>query len=147
MKLTISTLCFLLFFCFSSTLKAQNNVEWTFEFDKESSSMVFTAKIGEHWHLYSQETDPSVGPIPTSFSYTKNKSIKVEGEVNEPTPIEHYDVNFEGDVLFFEGMVEFTQKIKVKKDTTVEGTVSYMVCNDEMCLPPVDVPFRIEVSK
>ena len=147
MKLTISTLCFLLFFSFSSSFNAQNNVYGTFDFDRESSAMVFTAKIGDHWHLYSQKTDPSVGPVPTSFAYSKNKSIKVEGEVSEPKPIEHYDVNFEGDVLFFEGTVELTQKIKFKKSTTVAGTISYMVCNDEMCLPPVDVPFKIEVSK
>ena len=69
------------------------------------------------------------------------------GKTSEPTPITAYDPNFEGDLSFFENSVEFTQKLKVKKSGEVNGTITFMVCNKEMCYPPADIDFNITINK
>jgi hypothetical protein len=28
----------------------------------------------------------------------------------------------------------------------LKGVVNYMVCDDKMCLPPIDVPFTIQIN-
>jgi DsbC/DsbD-like thiol-disulfide interchange protein len=50
-------------------------------------------------------------------------------------------------VAFFEKSVIFQQKVKVSKfPVTVKGSVEYMVCNDEKCLPPDTKSFSIPVK-
>lgn len=123
----------------------QNTVEWDFKVENEA----FTAEanIAEGWHLYSQHIDNEIGPIPTSFEFDDNASIKLIGETNEPESLKEYDENFEGELNFFKENVTFTQNIKVSKATELKGFVTYMVCNDTMCLPPVDEYFTIKIDK
>jgi thiol:disulfide interchange protein DsbD len=70
----------------------------------------------------------------------------LKGAVVEPKPIQKYDENFEATLDFFEGEVVFTQKIETQKQTNVEGSVTFMVCDDTMCLPPVDKTFTIQIN-
>jgi thiol:disulfide interchange protein DsbD len=37
-------------------------------------------------------------------------------------------------------------KLKGNIKTTVAGSVEFMVCNDNKCLPPSEVPFKIAVG-
>jgi len=126
----------------------QDKVEWSYRYDSESEVIIFSAKIEEGWHLYSQHINEGLGPVATSFNFDENKKqFKVIGKTNEPTPITEYDPNFEGDLSFFKDSVEFTQKIKVKKSGEVSGTITFMVCNESMCLPPVDIDFNLMIVK
>jgi thiol:disulfide interchange protein DsbD len=136
-----------LFALFSSLLSfAQQEVEWAFSFDNETDSVVVVAKIQPGWHLYSQHIDNELGPIPTSFSFKPNENYKLVGGVIEPKAIMEYDPNFEGELHFFKDEVSFKQKIELKKSTEIEGMVTYMVCNDVMCMPPSDVEFKITIK-
>lgn len=47
---------------------------------------------------------------------------------------------------YFEGEVDFTNKVIVKGETTVSVTVMFMICNDEMCLPPTEKTITITVK-
>jgi hypothetical protein len=51
-------------------------------------------------------------------------------------------------VIFFDGPVDFVQvvKMKIKPKTTISGKIEFMVCNDQQCLPPVEVPFSIPLQ-
>jgi thiol:disulfide interchange protein DsbD len=71
--------------------------------------------------------------------------VKLIDKVVEPTPIREYDENFEANLDFFKSTVTFTQKVDKKSNGKVTGTITYMVCNDVMCLPPVDLPFEITI--
>jgi thiol:disulfide interchange protein DsbD len=88
-----------------------------------------------------------IGPVPTSFVFEPNDAVKFIGKVNEPQPIQKYDENFEAMLDFFEGKVLFTQRLSVKQNTIITGTLTYMLCNDVMCLPPVDEKFKITITK
>jgi hypothetical protein len=140
--------CFLVVFSlFISILAhAQQTIAWNFSYNKETKVLELSADLADGWHLYSQHIANDVGPVPTSFQFEENKAIKLIGKVNEPTPTQEYDENFEAMLDFFEDQVVFTQRISVKKDTTVKGSVTFMMCNKTMCLPPSDQHFSIELT-
>lgn len=119
---------------------------WNYLYNPASEEVQITAEIAEGWHLYSQHIDNELGPIPTSFEFQENPAVQLIGETVEPESIKEYDPNFEGDLNFFKDEVTFVQKVKLQRPTTILGTVTFMVCNDVMCLPPVDELFKIEIQ-
>lgn len=80
---------FLFFFFFASSaliLSAQSTkqVKWTFSSKKiadKTYEIHMTANINENWHMYSQ--DGGEGPVSTSFNFTKNPLLIVDGKVKE----------------------------------------------------------------
>ncbi|MBL7941957.1 MAG: thioredoxin family protein, partial [Flavobacteriales bacterium] len=63
----------------------------------------------------------------------------------EGKPKKEYDPNFMMDLYFFEGSAAFRQKISFTgTPSVVNGTVEYMACNDEGCLPPKTVRFSFD---
>jgi hypothetical protein len=126
----------------------QEKVEWTYSYDSASETITIAAQIEEGWHLYSQHINEGIGPVATSFEFKENKDqYKLVGKTMEPTPITEYDPNFEGELSFFKDHVEFTQKLKLKTSGEVHGTITFMVCNEVMCLPPVDIDFNLMITK
>jgi len=104
------------------------------------------ATIDDGWHLYSQ-TVKDGGPIKTAFTFPASKEYALVGKTIEPTPITRYEKAFSMNVSFFEHSVIFQQKIKLKAgQATVKGTLEYMTCNDEKCLPPEDLEFTVAVK-
>lgn len=140
------TLSFIALAILSFTGLSQSHVEWDFYFDSEREVIVADAKIEEGWHLYSQNAVTEFGPIPTAFEFSADESFELVGKTTEPEPIKEFDPNFEDELFFFKDAVTFEQAIKVINESVIEGTVTYMVCNETMCMPPIDVEFRIEIS-
>jgi thiol:disulfide interchange protein DsbD len=103
--------------------------------------LVAEATLDPGWHLYSQFVAPD-GPVPTTFAYPKPKGVsgfKLVGTTEEGKPIKEFDKNFGMELKFFANKAVFRQKIAFAPASAsfqVAGTVEYMVCNDEMCLPP-----------
>lgn len=139
---------FVLLCIFSSIYSsAQDEVKWNVSYDAESQSILFQATIAEGWHLYSQHINDGIGPVPTAFVIEKKKKqYKLVGGTTEPTAITEYDKNFEGELSFFKGTVTFKQKLKVKQSGEISGYITFMLCNDEMCLPPVDHAFKLMIE-
>jgi len=126
---------------------AQDKVSWSFNHNSIQGRLEFSAHIEPGWHLYSQHIANDIGPVPTSFAFNQNNDITLNGAVQEPAPIQKYNETFEATLDFFEHDVLFQQSLTVKKSTQISGTITYMVCNDFMCLPPTDVPFVIQINK
>ncbi len=129
----------------ASPLRAQDKVSWSAAFDPETNSIVITAKIADGWHLYSQHIQNDVGPIPTSFQYGPKGEVGLVGETSEPKPIEEYDENFEATLNFFKDRVEFRQELEGVIPEEIQVTVTFMVCNETMCLPPVDRILTVQI--
>ncbi len=110
--------------------------------------IIMKAKIDEGWHLYSQFINEG-GPIATSFSFEESADYQLIGEVEERSKVhEGYDATFEMDISYFEKEAIFVQKIKVNKaNITLKGAVTFMLCNDEQCLPPDEKEFSVEVKE
>jgi len=126
-------------------------VKWFFtvkQVNAEEAELVFTAKINEGFHVYSQDINPDVGPIPTSFAFNPDKTYTLTDKVTEGKATEIYDPNFEAKLKYFSGDAVFVQKIKTngKNPFEVSGIVTYMVCDEKRCFPPEDLPFKFVVN-
>ncbi len=106
------------------------------------------ATITGDWHIYANDLDPSIGPLPTSFKFGPSDAIE---RVGEPIPVgveEKYDETWKASIRQFSGTAVFIQKIKVLKPNAVfAGTVEYMACSnkDGTCLPPKEVGFSVPI--
>ncbi len=125
-------------------------VKWHYSVKETSATeaeLVFTAKLDAGWHLYSQYTSPD-GPIALAFEFNESGDYKRIGKVSEPKPHEENDPIFGCVVKSFSGTVVFRQKIKrvSEKDFTVNGVLSYQLCNDGSCIAPEDHDFSFKVK-
>ena len=129
---------------------AQDPVKWNFTAKKIADNTYevhLTATVEQSWHIYSQTT-PEGGPAPTVISFTKNPLLTIQGKAKEVGKLlqKHEEV-FGVDVKYFNEKVNFVQVIKLKGSvkTNISGSVTFMACTDEQCLPPQDVPFSIKL--
>ncbi|MDX1445784.1 protein-disulfide reductase DsbD N-terminal domain-containing protein [Lishizhenia sp.] len=125
----------------------QDKVTWTANYNAEDSTIVLHADIAEGWHLYSQNLENDMGPIPTEITFSPNELVTFSEETIEPEPKQSFDENFGANLSYFEKSVDFTNKIIAQDTTTVNITVMYMICNDEMCLPPTEKTLTITINK
>ena len=143
----MKSLLLVLLMSFTSMMYAQNHVKWTFMYSAESSTVIANGQIEPGWHLYSQKTDENAGPIPTAMFIEPAKNYKLIGSFTEKgVPHELFDKNFESTVYLFESSYVSEQRIKVKKPGSLKGEMQYMICDDTKCLPPISVPFTLEIN-
>lgn len=128
-------------------LNAQEPTKWNFSFNSSTNNIELKVVLEEGWHIYSLNEKSAIGPVPTTITFLENENIKLVGKVNEPQPIKAYDENFEDTLSYFEKEVVFTQKVEIRGNHFIQGTVNFMVCNSSMCLPPRDEVFKIELKK
>ncbi len=126
----------------------EGHVTWAYAAKKISPTeavVLLKATIDDTWHIYSAYIKEG-GPIKTSFKFIPSKDYVLDGKITEPTPVSKYDKNFGMNLTFFENAVVFQQKIKLKtKKSTIKGSLEYMTCNDQKCLPPETVAFAVNV--
>ena len=150
MKYFLIALLFGTLFALNVNGQIENPVRWSFISKKISAKQYelhMTAEISGNWHIYSQ--DAGIGPEPTSFSFSKNPIVKLDGKVLEVGKLEKaYDPNFKSTLKFYNHKVDFVQKVTVRSaaSTIINGTLLYMVCNDNKCLPPKELPFSFKLS-
>ncbi len=133
---------------FTTLLFAQPQpVKWStsYEVQDQYIKVIVHADIEEGWHLYSQNLEDG-GPIPTSFYLDTSSAFLPLGSWSEGEPHVEFDPNFDMDLAFFSESADFTILLKPKEaNFTVKGELEFMVCNDEMCLPPTYVDFKTAV--
>ncbi len=150
MKKSILIFFLAVFATLFSQAQVEDPVSWTFTAKKISPKIFelhMTADVSGNWHIYAQNAGE--GPEPTIFNFTKNPLVKLVGNTKEVGKLESaYDPNFKSTLRFYNGKVDFVQKITVKSDanTVIKGNVSFMVCNDRRCLPPKEIPFSIKLD-
>ena len=93
----------------------------------------FSATILPGWHIYGLND-------PDNATQISLESGAVA--VGEPYAVSEGST-LDGREVFF-GKAVFAQKITT--DGAIRGTVTYYACNDEMCTPPIDWDFEIEVA-
>jgi thiol:disulfide interchange protein len=148
MKKLILTLGLLL--PFLTQAQIHNPVSWEFSQEKlenDEINLVFKAEIEKNWYVYSQFIGED-GPIPTSFDFLTTSGFELIGETSEGQFIEEFDPNFDMVLKYFKEEATFTQKIKVTNPEafTLNGELTFMVCDPSQCLPPEYVEFSFEVD-
>jgi hypothetical protein len=130
---------------------AQNPVHWKFNAKKINDKMYevhITATIEDPWSIYSQST-PGGGPLPTTILFAKNPLIVPRGNIKEVGTLKNkFEEVFDVDVLYYKNKVDFKQVVTVKNNvkTNLKGTVEFMACNEQQCLPPNTVNFSIPIQ-
>ncbi|HEX9825540.1 MAG TPA: protein-disulfide reductase DsbD domain-containing protein [Flavobacteriaceae bacterium] len=109
------------------------------------------ANIDKGWHIYSQysEQDEGIGPLPTAITFKQNDDVVLQGKPKEVGDLqEHFDDIFMVNVRYYYSTVDFVQTVKTKTDqpVTLEGTITYMACKEELCLTPQDVEFKVTLN-
>lgn len=134
-----------------SAFAQRSPVSWSFRADKvegDTYQLVFTADVDNGWYIYSQHLDEG-GPIPTSFSFEESKHFELLGETGEEARKrkEGMDELFGMNVIKFGEQAVFTQRIRVEDPSQpVKGSLEFMTCDDEQCLPPKTAPFEITLE-
>jgi thiol:disulfide interchange protein DsbD len=133
-------------------IKAQmiEPVSWTFKSESlnDGEYKIFAiAAIEEGWYVYSQDLNTNT-PIPTRLQFDNNQNIVLEGKPLEiGTKNEAYDANFNTTLKRLTGRTIYVQKVKVAGNTLVlKGSLQYMTCNGQMCMPPQKVEFSLALK-
>src|SRR4051812_36024123 len=147
-----TALLIILFFTAVSGMgQLKDSFQWNFLAVKKADKIyevTFTATIAKPWHIYSQLT-PAGGPVATKIEYKTNPLMTVNGKAKENGSLKNvHDKYFGVDVKYFDDQVVFVQTVNLKSNvkTNISGTIEYMVCNDEECLPPKKVPFDLKLQ-
>jgi thiol:disulfide interchange protein DsbD len=138
---------------FATSVFGQSNkqVQWNFTSKKIAENTYeihMTATVNGSWHLYAQEVGVD-GPVPTTFSFTKNPLLVIDKKVKEEGKlVKKKEEVWGGVVNYYENKVNFIQVVKLKSNakTNVAGKVEFMVCNDSQCLPPSTVDFKVNIG-
>jgi hypothetical protein len=120
----------------------ESPVSWKFDIKKTSDAdyvVTATATMKPSWVLYSQFTSPD-GPIPTLFMVNGSEAKFVE----ESKVIKEHDEMFDVEVSKFKEVAIFTYKGSKAGNAGIKGSVEYMICDGERCLPPVEVKFELK---
>lgn len=128
-------------------------VKWTIKSLKGKDDVYelsFTAKIEEGWYVYSQDVDDN-GPVPTSIEFEENEQVEfLQEKLSEKSEHvkEGFDKLFDMQIKKFAKQVEYTTQVKAKSaDAKLAGTVGFMTCDDEKCLPPEYIDFEFDFKK
>ena len=134
-----------------ASAQSAKQVKWSFTSKKiaeKTYEIHMTASLNGNWHLYAQNVGVD-GPVPTTFTYTKNPLLSVDGKPKEVGKvIKKKEEVWGGVVNYYEKSVNFIQVVKVKGNikTNMAGKVEFMVCDDQQCLPPSQVEFTINLG-
>ncbi len=140
---------------FAATTFAQivKPVKWSFETKKISDTefdLIATAKLDKGWYIYSQNIVGDDGPIPTKFTFKTTPQYQlVGGKPNEVSDHKKsgFDDIFQMNVTKFSESVQFVQRVKLNAaNAQISGSVEFMSCDNEKCLPPSDEPFNFNVG-
>ncbi|NER16359.1 protein-disulfide reductase DsbD family protein [Spongiivirga citrea] len=133
----------------------EDRVEWSTAIEKLSEDeyrLTFTAVMDEGWHIYGQpsegEEDP-FGPIPTEFIFNNaDGNYELIGKTTQPDKAPYFDKVFDRDVIYFEDVAIFNQRIRLlnKDFNTVDVEVGYSVCDDKQCMPPTTIDISINLD-
>lgn len=104
--------------------------------------VIFSGKIDAGWHVYSTGL-PADGPISATVTTEKAEGAKTTGTAgHRGNEINKFDNLFGMNLRFFENSVTFYQRYKITGKTYhIKGYLEYGSCNDEMCMPPMQVEF------
>ena len=134
----------------SSHAQVQDHAKWNFAVEKISGKqlqVVLTASLDSGSHIYSSQMEDG-GPQKTIVSVEPGKSFKVAEKTTEfGTLIEKYDSSFNITLRYYPLRAVFKKVIDVTDTSafTLKGNVSYMLCTDEVCLPPEEKEFTINI--
>lgn len=150
MKRIIIIVVFLLNFVV--LISAQKPIKWRSSakmISQTEGELIIKAKIEPGWHLYGTQI-PSGGPKATKFDFSKSIGVAFVGSITPSIAPEFvHDKTFDMKLNWWDKNVVFIQKFKLtaKTGAKIVGSISYMGCNNQTCLPPSSQAINIVVPQ
>lgn len=115
----------------------------------ETATVWIDVTLFDDWHIYSTTTPPG-GPVPTEIALSGEQFQQV-GAAIQPPPTKEHDPNFDMQVEYYGKEVRFGIRAQISDSappgpTTLQGEVTYMLCNETSCLPPTTHAFELPVE-
>lgn len=127
-------------------LSANKMVSWKFSLKPvEGNVYLFTATavIEKGYHIFHLNAGGDGTLINTEITFNGATETDEEWSVTPAPRVIQLDI-IEGDIYWHEKTVSFSKAVELPEGTDdVSGSVSYQVCNEEKCLPPATVDFRV----
>ena len=122
-------------------------VSWkvsTEKIDQSTYKIHCRAIIKDPYHMYPQSSQGGMG-IPTEFLFAENPDVTFVGTVEEKGDEQKSDER----LPYYSKGVTFTQTVKLKseKRTTLEFSIKFQACTNQMCLLPVSEQFSITLNE
>ncbi|MBL7766185.1 MAG: hypothetical protein JNJ58_08840 [Chitinophagaceae bacterium] len=136
-----------LFLTLQVTAQNTNPIKWEFFPKKEANgttTLLAKATIEKGWHVFAPNPGGDGLLIPTGVVLNEKGIANVSPAVVEGKEISK-EMDGVGLVHYFEYQVVYKINFEAKGQTSVSGTVSYQLCNDQLCFPPTDLPFEIKL--
>lgn len=152
MKFKHPLLLLLLLFFQGFSAQIQNPVKFKYNINalpNNEYEAVLTATMEKGWHIYSKDLPPDSG-IPTEMKVTSKDGIQLIGGMTEVgKKYDEFSEAFGAQIVYYSNQALFKQKFKLKnnaKPTTVIAEITYMTCNDRICLAPNTLEFEQKVT-
>ena len=125
-----------------------NPVAWKASVKQDATgeyTITFKADVEQGWHVYDLGPYEVGGPMATTFVF-EGEGFELDGNVvaSRESKREHNKI-YEMEIGYYEGSVEFTQKVKAEAGTTLNVMVEWMACNDENCVNG-DQDFKLKLG-
>jgi thiol:disulfide interchange protein DsbD len=125
-------------------------VEWTFSIEpgqEDTTIVVMTADIAPGWYVYSQYLGSDEGPIATKITFDEAERISWIGQPEESgTLVDGFDEIFGMQIRKYKHKMQIRQRFLLPKGAQqISGTVLFMCCDHEQCLPPREVEFSLDL--
>jgi hypothetical protein len=144
-RIILLVFCLVLVFQPGAISQKPSPVQWSFsivKLNQNTIELTAEAKMKDNWVIYSQDTEAG-GPIPTAFTLN-NSDIVLE---EKSTHVSEFDEVFEVTVKKFKNKAVFFKKITGDfQSGSLHGSVTYMTCDGEKCLPPATVDFNLVIN-
>ena len=115
-----------------------------------TATVRFDATIEDGWKMYALDSPPPSRGVSIAFD-SLAAALTQAGDPQQEEPQRGYDPNFKKDVSYFETSASIRVPVSVAADAAetehlATGTVTFMVCNPSMCLPPTPTSFTAGVQ-
>jgi thiol:disulfide interchange protein len=134
-----------------SNAQVYDPISWSFEvkmINEAEAELIVKATMQKGWHLYALEMPEAAGPVNTVFNFSPSDDYEFIGKITESKYKTEYDPNLATDLNYHEREAIFIQKIKIKNTSPfkINGSIDFIVCDDERCLPPDQIEFDFSVN-
>jgi thiol:disulfide interchange protein DsbD len=123
---------------------------WTYEVKKKAMNeyeLVFHLSLKENWHVWSIKPGGDGFQIVPSFVLDKNTALKSQSKIREiGKPVTKKVEGVKGLVTSLANHVDYVMTVKVTGNTLLKGKQEYQVCNENVCLPPMNKDFAFELK-
>lgn len=145
-----TTLALLLTALVSLAGPAADKINWNFSSKQVNDStfnLIITADLVPGWHIFSFNPGGDGSMIPPDFTFNANSHVRLLGEMKEKGTLEHEDTkDVMGIINYYTGKVTYTRTAVITQPTTLSGEIYFMVCDDQMCLPPETISFEFKLN-